>query len=101
DSLASLAEARDELLAAGDAAGAAEAEHTLAEHTWLRGERKIAVEHLSRARELVAPLPPSRVKALTTATASRFAMLAGESEEAIRLGREAIAMAEELGLDGV
>ena len=33
------------------------------------------------------------------ASVSRFRMLAGDSDHAIRVGREALAMAEELGLD--
>ena len=94
-------EARDLFLAADDAAHAAEAEHSLAEHQWVRGERDLAWEHLDRARTLVAPLPPSPVKAMTTATASRLHMLANQNDEAVRIGTEAIAMAEALGLDAV
>jgi len=93
--------ARDELFAAGNAEGAAEAETRLAEHFWLAGDRDAAFAHLRRARELVESLPPSFVKAHTIAAASRLRMLAGEEEEAIRLGREALAMAEELGLNDV
>ncbi|MGZ4408057.1 MAG: ATP-binding protein, partial [Gaiellaceae bacterium] len=96
-----LERARDELLAARNADGAAEAETRLAEHFWQTGERDQAFGHLRRAGELVEPLPPSFVKAHAIATASRFRMLAGEEEDAIRLGREALAMAEELGLDDV
>jgi len=93
--------ARDGLLAAGDAEAAAEAETRLAEHFWLAGERDQAFTHLRRASELVDSLPPSFVQAHAIATASRFRMLAGEDEEAIRLGREALAMAKELRLDDV
>jgi class 3 adenylate cyclase/tetratricopeptide (TPR) repeat protein len=93
--------ARDGLLAAGDAEGAGEAETRLAEHFWLDGDRNAAFTHLSRALELVEPLPPSSVKAHAIGTASRFRMLAAEDDEAIRLGLEALAMAEELGLDEV
>jgi len=93
--------ARDELFAAGNAEGAAEAETRLAELFWLAGDRDAAFAHLRRARELVESLPPSFVKAHTIAAASRLRMLAGEEEEAIRLGREALAMAEELGLNDV
>lgn len=96
-----LEQARDGLLAAGDAEGAGEAETRLAEHYWLEGDRDAASAHLRRARELVDPLPPSPVKAHTIGTDSRFRMLAGDHEEAIRVGLEALAMAEELGLDEV
>ena len=101
DPVAPLEDARDELLAAGDGAGAADAEHTLALHHWLTGDLDLAWEHLGRARTLVAELSVSPVKAQTIATAARFHMLANQNEEAIRLGREAITMAEQLGLDDV
>ena len=93
--------AKETLLAAEDIEGAAEAETRLAEHFWLEGDRESAFAHLQHAREMVEALPPSPIKAHATATASRFRMLASEVEEAIRLGNEAIAMAEELGLDEV
>ncbi|HEU5263784.1 MAG TPA: hypothetical protein VFU34_04045, partial [Gaiellaceae bacterium] len=48
---------------------------------------------------LVADRPRSQPKAFVTSSISRFLMLAGRSEEAIRIGNEALAMAEELGLD--
>ena len=94
-------EARDAFAAAGDTEGAAEAEYELTQFFWLRGERDEAWACLARARDLVADLPPSRVKALTIATASRLYMLADAYGEAIPLAREAIAMAEELGLEDV
>ena len=93
--------ANEALLAAQDIEGAADAETRLAEHFWLAGHSEPALAHLQRAREMVEPLPPSPVKAHATALASRLQMLANANEEAIRLGREAIAMAEELGLDEV
>jgi class 3 adenylate cyclase len=93
--------ANEALLAAQDIEGAAGAETRLAEYFWLAGDREAAFAHLQRAREMVEALPPSPIKAHATATASRFRMLASEEEEAIRLGSEAIAMAEELGLDEV
>jgi class 3 adenylate cyclase len=96
-----LEQARDELLGAGNAEGAGEAETRLAEHFWLEGDRDAAFAHLRNAGDLVESLPPSFVKAHAIATASRFRMLAAEDEEAIRLGREALTMAEELGLDDV
>jgi hypothetical protein len=101
ESPAPLDDAREQLLAAGDVAGAADAELTLALHEWVSGERSLAWAHLDRARDFVTDLPASAVKAQTIATAARFQMLANENEEAIRLGREAIAMAEELGLDEI
>ena len=50
---------------------------------------------------LLAGEPSSRQKAYVLSTLSRFRAAAYESEEAIRLGREALAMAEALGLDEI
>ena len=96
-----LEQAREELSAAADEEGAAEAETTLCEHFWLAGDNDRALEHLARARRLVEELEPSPVKARVTATASRILMLAAENEESIRLGEEALEIAEQFGLDGV
>ncbi|MDX6503266.1 MAG: hypothetical protein QOE29_391 [Gaiellaceae bacterium] len=93
-----LERARDVLLAGGDNEGAAEAETTLAEHLWLEGERDLALAYLDSALAHVESLPASTVKAHAISTASRFRMLAAENEEAIRLGGEALAMAEALEL---
>jgi class 3 adenylate cyclase len=101
DAVPMLLEARDELLAAGDVDAAAEAERELALEFWVRGERDPAWQHLGMARQLVEQLGPSPVKAMTIAAAARLQMLANENDEAIRLGQEAIAMAEELGLGEV
>jgi predicted ATPase/class 3 adenylate cyclase len=97
DAAGLLEEARDGLVAIGDADTAAEAEVLLAENFWLRGERDRSFGYLARAEALVANRPTSFSKAKVVANASRFQMLAGESEQAIQLGRDALAMAEELG----
>ncbi len=94
-----LERAVEELLAAGDVEGAAQAERTLTEQVWLAGERDPAFEHLDRALALVADLPPSEVKARVIGDASRFRMLASDYDEAIRIGTQALEMAESLGLD--
>jgi class 3 adenylate cyclase/tetratricopeptide (TPR) repeat protein len=96
-----LEQARDAFLAAGDAEAAGETESRLVDAYWIDGDRDAAFAHMQRARELLDPLPSSAVKAHAIVTASRFHMLAAEDEEAIRLGREALAIAEELGLDEV
>jgi class 3 adenylate cyclase len=96
-----LERARDELLAAGDEEGAAEAETQMCVEYWIAGERDPAIEHLEQAQRLVEPLPASPAKARATATASRLLMLAAEHDEAIRVGEQALAMAEELGLDEI
>jgi class 3 adenylate cyclase len=97
-SVATLLSASDAFLALGEREAAAEAETTLTEALWLQGDRDRAFDHLARARELVAQSETTRTKAFVTAAASRFLMLASE-EEALPVGREALAMAEQLGLD--
>jgi class 3 adenylate cyclase/tetratricopeptide (TPR) repeat protein len=93
-----LVAACEELLAGGNLETAAEAEAALAELCWLRGDRAGAIEHLGRARDLVKERGPSRAKVYVVSNLSRFLMLANENAEAIRLGSEALEMAEHLGL---
>jgi tetratricopeptide (TPR) repeat protein len=90
-------EARDVLLAAGDAEGATEAVNELCEITWIAGESDKMAAHLAQARELAEGLPRNRARARVVSNASRFAMLASRDEEAIELAQEAIEMADELG----
>ena len=94
-----LDEAREVLLADGRSERAAEADTLLADFWWHRGSSDRLLEHLERARRLVAELPPSPAKAHVLAQVSRFRALAEETEEAIRVGEEALAMADALGLD--
>ena len=94
-----VAEAVDALLAAGDRGGAAEAELILADLAWHRGETDASRAHLDRAASLLQDAPASPAKARVLSETSRYRMLAGENDEAIEIGAEAIAMAAELGLD--
>jgi tetratricopeptide (TPR) repeat protein len=87
------------LLAAGDRQGAADAALLLAQIAWREGQRDRVRPHLQQAQELVAELPPSRIRAAVLNEASRYAMLADRNEEAVELGRAALKMAQELGLD--
>jgi tetratricopeptide (TPR) repeat protein len=96
-----LVAACDELLACGDHETAAEAEAGLWELYDWRGEMDRASEHIKRARELIEGHEPSRITAYVVSSVSRSLMLADENAEAIRLGREALATAEALGLDEV
>ncbi|MGA7986837.1 MAG: adenylate/guanylate cyclase domain-containing protein [Candidatus Dormiibacterota bacterium] len=89
------------LVECGDSATAAEAEVLLTEAIWVKGDASRAFAHLTRARELVEAGETTRVKAHVTSTVSRYLMLAGEDEEAIRIGRSALEMADFLGLDEV
>jgi class 3 adenylate cyclase/tetratricopeptide (TPR) repeat protein len=96
---AALEEARAALLATGDAERAGETDALLAELWWLRGDRGRSSGHLERAYGLVTGLPPSSGKAHVLSQVARYRMLAGADEDAIRIGAEALAMAEALGLD--
>jgi class 3 adenylate cyclase/tetratricopeptide (TPR) repeat protein len=94
-----LEEAREALLASGRRDLAAEADALLAEAAWYRQDRERCDRHLARAAALVEVLPDSSSKALVLSQVSRYRMLADEYEDAIRIGEEALAMAERLGLD--
>jgi class 3 adenylate cyclase len=94
-------QARDLLLAAGNDELGAEAELLLANIEWYRAEREGSSEHLMAARRLVDALPPSHTKANVLAQVARFQMLAGEPEDAVAAGSEALQMADDLGLDGI
>ena len=91
-------EARDALLAEGDADRAAEAEALLCEMRWYRGDRAGAVEHLDAAVALVAERPPSPAKARVLSRLARSRMLGGAHAEAIARGRQALALAERFAL---
>jgi class 3 adenylate cyclase/tetratricopeptide (TPR) repeat protein len=93
--------ARNALIAAGAGARAAEACALLGEHWWHRAQRERSRGHLDQARRLVDAEAPSPSKARVLSQVSRYLMLAGEHESAVRVGREALAMAEELALDDV
>jgi class 3 adenylate cyclase len=93
--------AREELLAVGDVAGAAEAETIQCDHFWMLGDRDAGMKHLEEARRLVEPLAPSEAKARVMSNVSRWLMLASEHRESIRIGEEALAMADQLGLDAI
>jgi class 3 adenylate cyclase/tetratricopeptide (TPR) repeat protein len=94
-----LEEAREALLAANRVELAAEADALLAEAAWYRRDRERCDRLLARATDEVARLPDSPAKALVLSQAARYRMLADEFEDAIRIGQEALAMAERLGLD--
>jgi len=98
---AMLLAASTELGACRDDETQAEAEAMLAELSSHRGRSEQVFEHLDRARDLVGTGEPSRVTAHVTSIISRYLMLAGRPTDAIRVGREALAMAERLGLDAV
>jgi class 3 adenylate cyclase/tetratricopeptide (TPR) repeat protein len=90
--------ARDRFVAAGDTERAAEAELLLAQVAWRQGQSDVVRRHLEEARALVGP-ERSRIRASVLTEVSRYAMLAGRTDEALSAGREAIELADELGLD--
>ena len=94
-----LEEARALFEAAGDDVGAAEASSMLAEALWYEGRTEELRAALSRAEELVHGHELSAGVARVRAQMARYAMLDDKHDEAIRLGREALDMAETLGLD--
>ncbi|MBA2383375.1 MAG: hypothetical protein H0V68_01745 [Actinobacteria bacterium] len=94
-----LEQARDALVAAGDPETAAEASLLLAEAWWYRGDRDRSREHLGRAQALVGERGASPAAVRVLAQVGRYRMLADEHEEAIRTAREALALADELGVD--
>ena len=96
-----VADAARMLEAAGDVEGAAEAEMILADLAWHRGAREVSRSHLDRATSLLSDVPASPTKARVLSETSRYRMLAGENDEAIATGQEAIRMAEALALEFV
>ncbi len=90
--------AREAALATERVELAAEADALLAELWWFRGERDACDRHLERAHALVQDLQSSPGKARVLSQVSRYRVLAGADEEAIRIGEAALAMADELGL---
>jgi class 3 adenylate cyclase/tetratricopeptide (TPR) repeat protein len=96
-----LVAAHEALLASGNREAAAEAAFMLADVAWYQGRRDEMVAKLESARSLVAGRPPSRAQALVLSNVARFEMLADRTEIALELGRKAIELASELGLDDV
>ncbi len=78
---------------------AAEATLILADIAWKEGRRKDMEAYLDEAGSYVVDLPASRAHAAVLNERARYEMLAGRIDSALELGLEALAMAEELGLD--
>jgi class 3 adenylate cyclase len=93
-----LEEARDALLASGDRSTAAEAELALSRIWWHRGQNDQARLHETRAQEL-AGTEPSLAAARVMAVVARTRAIGGEAAEGLRLATEALAVAEDLGID--
>jgi tetratricopeptide (TPR) repeat protein len=101
DALAALEAARDALLAARDRTNAAEAEALLGRLHWLRGEADQVFPHLEVAEALVENETPSRGVARVLSWSARQLMLAEDRERGLSQAREALELAERLGLDEI
>jgi tetratricopeptide (TPR) repeat protein len=94
-----LAEARDGFLAADQPDAAAEAELLIGDLAWRRGMGEEAQTHIERAMTLADGLPPTPELAAVKSHLARYFMVSGRHDDAIRIGREALAMARDLGLE--
>ncbi len=94
-----LVEARDSMLAAGDAERAAESQAILAELLWRREQRDEAFAELREAVAALEARPPSYAKAYVLSTLARFHAAGDEPEAALELAPGAMAIADELRLD--
>ena len=91
--------ARDGLLGQGDREPAAEAELLLAGLQMSQGQGKDALEHDRHAVALLEDAEPSSTKARALHGLSNRLWGGGQLQEAVQVGRQALAMAEALGLD--
>jgi class 3 adenylate cyclase/tetratricopeptide (TPR) repeat protein len=96
-----LEEALQELLRQGHRELAAEAEVILGELRFRYSDHDGAFVRFEHALTLLADAAPSPSKAYVLSTLSRFHSVALEPDTAIRIGRQALTMAEDLGLDEV
>jgi len=95
-----LREAADEFLEAGEPEQAALALVALADFVhFIEGKSQESQTSLDLAVSLVAESPPSAVKAGVLANRARFHMISDETDRAIPLADEALALATELGLE--
>jgi len=94
-----LREARDGLLASGEREPAAEAQVMMGELLWMQGQHEESFRQFEGAAALLEDAPPSPSKVYVLSNLSRFLMSSDENEEALRIGLEALRMAEDLGLD--
>jgi class 3 adenylate cyclase/tetratricopeptide (TPR) repeat protein len=93
-----LEEAREAQLVAGDVEGAAEAGIALADALWDAGEVDRSDATIAEAWELVRDRGASPAAARALDAMARHANVTGRREEAIRVGGEAVRMAELVGM---
>jgi tetratricopeptide (TPR) repeat protein len=95
-----LEEARDAFLADGRLEQAAESMLLIGELLWMRADPD-AFDLFDDAAALLADAPPSPVKAYVLSSRARFLTIGDENEEAIKIGLEALDMADDLGIEDV
>jgi class 3 adenylate cyclase/tetratricopeptide (TPR) repeat protein len=93
-----LVEAAGLLMEAQDLEKASRAELMLADIEWRNARRDGAYVHVDRAVAILKERPSSPAKALVLSEVSRYHMLGGSNQAAISVGREALRMAQDLGL---
>jgi class 3 adenylate cyclase/tetratricopeptide (TPR) repeat protein len=96
-----LEKAIPELLEIGQDELAAGALSDLGDLRYRDGDRDEAFAHFDEALALLEDAPPSTPKAWVLSTVARFHAIELRTDHAIRFGNEALAMADELGLDDV
>jgi tetratricopeptide (TPR) repeat protein len=96
-----LAESAKSLVELGDRGEAAQAEILLADGRFRAGQRDQAYAHVERAVKLVEDVPLSAAKAQVLSEVSRYHMLGDRQRDAIEIGREALELASELGLEEI
>ena len=89
------------MLALEDREGAAEAELLLSNLSWYRGNRDEAYDHMARAEALAGRTGASPIRARVLGELTRYHMLGGRHEAAITVGKQALEMANALGLGGI
>jgi class 3 adenylate cyclase/tetratricopeptide (TPR) repeat protein len=89
--------ARDGFLDADDLGSAAEAELLIGDLAWRRGQGDEAQAHTDRALQLTEGLEPTPELAAVRSHLARFYMVAGRLDDAIRVGRDALAIASDVG----
>jgi len=94
-----LIEALEGFRAADDVEGEAEAAAVAARLSWFAGDRSAADRYIAVALDAVHDRPASRARAEVLANQTGFLMLGGRYDESIRVGGEALPLAEALGME--
>lgn len=96
-----LAQARDALVAAGDVGSAAQADILLSRLNLARADREAAGARAAQAVDLLRGSAPSAEQAEAVSNLAAFHALNGDTDLALEAIGEALALAEQLGLDEV